>query len=184
MLALRQYKYLSFFLYSFYPEGGDMYPECYQQTWESHHQTPVTWERSAVEQTTVSPSPAGTVDQELSRDMMSRDVTLRDSETDFTLDSEQSTTEEFISSPIRADTESPEPSGFRFERTGPFYKSTRFRDTSDDMFRDYQDPVSPAVDHIPEKYFVTVSGFEDTAPGDSVHVSSAQTPKPRNVTEV
>ena len=159
-----------------------MYPE-YHQTWESPHQPPVTWERSAVEQSTVSPSPAGTVDQELGRDMMSRDVT-RDSETDFTLDSEQSTTEDII----RADTESPEPSGFRFERTGPFYKSTRFRDTSDDMFRDYQDPVSPALDHIPEKYFVTVSGFDDTgphtAPGDSVHVTSAQPPKPRNVTEV
>ena len=149
-----------------------MYP--YHQTWDSPHQPPVTWE-----QTMVSPSPAGTVDQELGRDMLSRDVT-RDSETDFTLDSEQSTTEDII----RADTESPEPSGFRFERTGPFYKSTRFRDTGDDMFRDYQDPVSPALDHIPEKYFVTVSGFDDTAPGDSVHVTSAQPPKPRNVTEV
>ena len=54
-------------------------------------------------------------------------------------------------------------------------------------------PVSPVrVDQIPEKYFVTVSGFEDTpspaaAPGshgDSVHVTTAHAQKPRNVTEV
>ena len=58
-----------------------MYPE--YPGWESHHhQGRVTWERSpGGEQSMVSPSPAGTVDQELGgRDMMSRDVT-RDSET-------------------------------------------------------------------------------------------------------
>merc|ERR550534_93128 len=78
-----------------------------------------------------------------------------------------------IQSPAsRAESESPEPSGFRFERTGPFYKSTRFRETEDRDYRDYQDMTSPTLDNIPEKYFVTVSGFEDTGLGDSVHVTS------------
>ena len=179
-----------------------MYPE--YPGWESRDQGRVTWEGRPGGQQVVSQSPAGTVDQELGRDMMmSRDVT-RDSETDFTLDSEQSTTEEFtspaqaanqspafrsrdLSGPIRAESESPEPSGFRFERTGPFYKSTRFRE-SDDIYRDYQDSVSPGVDHIPEKYFVTVSGFEDTGPSlcSQLTTSGSATgaAKPRNVTEV
>ena len=164
-----------------------MYPE--YPGWESRDQGRVTWERrEGGQQGVVSPSPAGTVDQELGRDMMmSRDVT-RDSETDFTLDSEQSTTEEFTSpaQAARAESESPEPSGFRFERTGPFYKSTRFRE-SDDIYRDYQDSVSPGVDHIPEKYFVTVSGFEDTGPNLCSQLttsgSAAGAAKPRNVTE-
>ena len=124
----------------------------------------------------------------------------RDSETDFTLDSEQSTTEDFHTfnpSPMRDGSSaegfealglregsvSPEPA--RFERTGLFYKSTRFRGGSydDDMdsFRDFTTGRSSSeLENIPEKYFVTVSGFDATSPG----VTAIPLPKPRNVTEV
>ena len=152
-----------------------------------------------------SPSLAGTVDQELGHvAVMTRDNTrdvTRDSETDFTLDSEQSTTEtDFQTFPLnhshtpRPESVSPEPTGFRFERNG-FYKSTRFRGGAgsvddDDEEMSYHDmcTMSPeTVGNIPEKYFVTVSGFDDSPPRPAgtphPHVTNV-TMKPRNVTEV
>ena len=217
--------------YSEYPNYSPGWPE------REHHWAGMEMVMEApttTTTTTTSPSPAGTVDQELScaarvaadnsrqlahvrgdltrQHAHARDLT-RDSETDFTVDSEQSTTEaEFPvynnqqapSPSSREDSESPDHSGFRFERSGQFYKSTRFRtgpelDEDESIFRhgDYADmaeSVSPGVglDNIPEKYFITVSGFEDnTAPsgghvqhGDQMHVSSTHTQKQRNVTEV
>ena len=120
----------------------------------------------------------------------------RDSETDFTLDSEQSTTEDFnnfnpspVIRDIREPSESPEPG--RFERSGVFYKSTRFRGGSyeddTDSCRDYRSSAELSgnipekyLGAIPEKYFVTVSGFDDTSPVTQPQV----VPKARNVTEV
>ena len=75
---------------------------------------------------------------------------------------------------------------FRFARNG-FYKSTRFRggsldDDDDDLmsYEKYQDYGSgPELGNIPEKYFVTVSGFEEPARA-TPHVIQKQ----RNVTEV
>ena len=153
-----------------------------------------------------SPSLAGTVDQELGHvTVMTRDNTrdvTRDSETDFTLDSEQSTTEtDFQTFPLnpshtpRPESVSPEPTGFRFERNG-FYKSTRFRGgggsvDDDDEEMSYHDMCTMSPDNvgnIPEKYFVTVSGFDESprpaGPGTPhPHVTNVQM-KPRNVTEV
>ena len=49
----------------------------------------------------------------------------------------KSTTEDFAIFPPRPESESPEYDGFRFQRTGPFYKSTRFRETDTD-YRNFQ----------------------------------------------
>lgn len=160
------------FFFRFYHDG-EIDSDCAPyRAWASHHEERLTCE-------TISPSPAGTVDHELGRS--------GDTYTDATLDTEQSTTEDFAAIPQtdRAYTESPVPSGFRFERTGPFYKSTRFKEIND-----YEGsvPVSPAMDHIPENFFVTVSGIDETRPkasrDDMVCVTTALATKPRNVTEV
>ena len=132
----------------------------------------------------------------------------RDSETDF-IDSQQSLVDDFQNfnevprsfvhrgSDRGTDSaaSSASPANFRFERNG-FYKSTRFRGGNLEDDRSYHDFCSvPEVENIPEKYFVTVSGFDDTqhfgvncsSSGD--YVSSPGLPvqpqsKPRNITEV
>ena len=106
----------------------------------------------------------------------------RDSETDF-VDSEHSLDDlENHNEVPRTSSRDQQP--FRFERNG-FYKSTRIRGSLEDS--SYHDFCPPEVKRteIPEKYFVTVSGFEDAEPNFSAtNRDFSQSAKPRNITEV
>jgi len=128
-----------------------------------------------------SPSVDGTFDRELvhNNPLINR---TRDSETDF-VDSEHSLDDPQNHNEIpRTSSRDQEP--FRFERNG-FYKSTRIRGSLEDS--SYHDFCPPEVKRteIPEKYFVTVSGFDDTEPSFSAtNRDFSQCAKPRNITEV
>ena len=154
-----------------------------------------------------SPSLDGTFDRDTDLHNNALITRTRDSETDF-IDSQQSLVDDFQNynegprshvhrgsdrgTDSVASSVSPSVSNFRFERTG-FYKSTRFRGGNLEDDRSYHDFCSvQEVENIPEKYFVTVSGFDDTQhfgvncspSGEYVSRPACHTNKPRNITEV
>ena len=160
--------------------------------------------------TTNSPSLDGTFDRDTDLHNNALITRTRDSETDF-IDSQQSLVDDFQNynegprshvhrgsdrgTDSGASSVSPSVSNFRFERNG-FYKSTRFRGGNLEDDRSYHDFCSvQEVENIPEKYFVTVSGFSDdtqtqhfgvncSPSGDYVGRPGGQGSKPRNITEV
>ena len=132
------------------------------------------------EHNNASPSVDGTFDHELihNNPLINR---TRDSETDF-VDSEHSIDDPQNHNEIpRTVSRDQEP--FRFERNG-FYKSTRIRGSLEDS--SYHDFCPPEVERteIPEKYFVTVSGFDDSDSFNATNRDFSQNAKPRNITEV
>ena len=156
--------------------------------------------------TTNSPSLDGTFDRDTDLHNNALITRTRDSETDF-IDSQQSLVDDFQNynegsrshvhrgsdrgTDSGASSVSPSVSNFRFERNG-FYKSTRFRGGNLEDDRSYHDFCSvQEVENIPEKYFVTVSGFDDTqhfgvncSPSGEYLGRPGQLAKPRNITEV
>ena len=169
-------------------------------------------EELSVEMEDTNTNTSHELDQTFDRDTDLHNNTLitrtRDSETDF-IDSQQSLVDDFQNynevprsyghrgSDRGTDSaaSSVSPANFRFERNG-FYKSTRFRGGNLEDDRSYHDFCSvPEVENIPEKYFVTVSGFDDTqhlgvnCSPSGEFVTSPGPPgqpqtKPRNITEV
>ena len=156
--------------------------------------------------TTNSPSLDGTFDRDTDLHNNALITRTRDSETDF-IDSQQSLVDDFPNynegprshvhrgsdrgSDSVASSVSPSVTNFRFERNG-FYKSTSFRGGNLEDDRSYHDFCSvQEVENIPEKYFVTVSGFDDTqhfgvncSPSGEYVGRGGQQTKPRNITEV
>jgi len=136
--------------------------------------------RDFEEDNNASPSVDGTFDHELihNNPLINR---TRASETDF-VDSEHSLDDpkNRYESPM---TMSGDQEQFCFERNG-FYKSTRIRGSLEDS--SYHDFCPPEVERteIPEKYFVTVSGFYDTDSFSGTNRDVSVDAKPRNITEV